>query len=70
LRFANEEDVWWRKLVEVKYDTMRGGWSSKEVGGPYGVGEWKYIRKGWDDFKQHVRFEIGDSSRVLFWQDV
>ena len=23
-RFANEEDAWWRKLVEVKFDTMRG----------------------------------------------
>jgi hypothetical protein len=24
-RFANEGDAWWRKLVEVRYDTMRGG---------------------------------------------
>jgi hypothetical protein len=45
-RFAKEEDAWWRKLVEVKYNIMRGGWCSKEVGGFYGVGVWKCIRRG------------------------
>ena len=56
--------------MEVKYDTMRGGWCSKEVGGSYGVGVWKCIRRGRDKFKLHVRFEVGDGSRVLFWRDV
>jgi hypothetical protein len=28
-KFANEEEAWWRKLVEVKYNIMRGGWCSK-----------------------------------------
>ena len=46
-RFAK----WWKKLVEVKYDIMQGGWYSKEVGGPYGVGAWKCIRREWDNFK-------------------
>ena len=69
-RFANEEDAWWRKLVEVKYDIMRGGWCSKEVGGSYGVGVWKCIRKGWDNFKQHVRYEVGNGSQILLRQDV
>jgi hypothetical protein len=32
--------------VEVKYDIMRGGSCSKEVGGLYGVGVWKCIRRG------------------------
>jgi hypothetical protein len=68
--FANEGEAWWRKLVEVKYDIMRGGWCSKEVGGPYGVRVWKCIQRGWDILKQHVRFEVGNRSRVLFWQDV
>jgi hypothetical protein len=40
------------------------------VGGPYGVGVWKCIRRGWDNFKQYVQFEVGDGSRVLFWHDV
>jgi hypothetical protein len=25
---------------------MRGGWCSKEVGGSFGVGVWKCIRRG------------------------
>jgi hypothetical protein len=37
----------WRKLVYIKYGSMRGSWGSKEVGGPYGVGAWKCIRGGW-----------------------
>jgi hypothetical protein len=40
------------------------------VGGPYGVGVWKCIWRGWDNFKQYVQFEVGDGSRVLFWHDV
>jgi hypothetical protein len=36
-RFAIERDALWRKVVDIKYGSMRGGWSSKEVGGPYGV---------------------------------
>ena len=27
----------------AKYDIMRGGWCSKEVGGFHGVGVWKGI---------------------------
>jgi hypothetical protein len=65
-RIAKEGEAWWKKLVEVKYDMMRGDWCSKEVGGPYGVGVWKCIRRGWDNFKQHVRFVVGNGSRVLF----
>jgi hypothetical protein len=69
-RFANEREASWRKLVEAKYDTMRGGWCSKEVGGSHGVGVWKNIRKGWDAFQQYVSFEVGNGSRVSFWHDV
>ena len=56
-------------VVETKYQSTRGGWCSKEVGGPYGVGIWKCIR-GWAGFANHVRFEVGDGSKVLFWHDV
>ena len=52
--------------MEVKCDIMRGGWCSKEVGGPYGVGMWKCIRKGWDNFKQHVRFKVGNGPKYYF----
>jgi hypothetical protein len=56
--------------VVVQYDIMRGGWCSKEVGGSHGVGMWKGIRRGRDTFKQYVRFEVGNGSQALFWQDV
>jgi len=35
--------------------------------------EWEYakfIRRGWDAFAAHVRYEVGDGSRILFWHDV
>jgi len=56
--------------VDVKYGSMRGGWCSKEVGGSFGFGIWKSIRRGWDAFAAHVRYEIGNGSKVLFWHDV
>jgi hypothetical protein len=58
--FANEEEAWWRILVVAKYDKMRGGWCSKEVGGPHPA----------IIFKHYVRFETRNRSRVLFWKDV
>jgi hypothetical protein len=56
--------------VDVKYESLSGGWCSKEVGGSYGVGVWKCIRRRWADFANHVRYEVGDGSKVLFWHDV
>jgi len=56
--------------VDIKYGSTRGGWCSKEVGDPFGVGVWKHIRRGWDAFAAHVRYEVGDGSRELFWHDV
>jgi len=69
-RFAMERDVLWRKVVDIKYGSMRGGWCSKEVGGPFEVGVWKCIKRGWDAFVARVRYEAEDGSRVLFWHDV
>jgi hypothetical protein len=36
-RFAMERDAFWRKVVDIKYGSTRGGWCSKEVGGSFGV---------------------------------
>jgi hypothetical protein len=65
-----ERDALWRKLVDIKYGSMRGGWCSKEVGGPYGVGVWKCIRRGWAGFMHHVQYQVDDGSKVLVWHDV
>jgi len=37
-RFAMEMDALLRKVVDIKYGSMRGGWCSKEVGNSIGVG--------------------------------
>jgi hypothetical protein len=37
-QFAMEMDTLWRKVVDINYGSMRGGWCSKEVGGCFGVG--------------------------------
>jgi hypothetical protein len=34
------------------------------------VGLWKNIRKGWSLFCSHTRFELGDESKIRFWNDV
>jgi hypothetical protein len=40
-----EREALWRLMMETKFDSMRGGWCSKEVMGPFGVGVWTYIRR-------------------------
>jgi hypothetical protein len=47
-RFTVDRDVLWRKVVAIKYGSMRGGWCTKKVGGSFGVGVWKCIRRGCD----------------------
>jgi hypothetical protein len=37
-RFATERDALWRKVVEVKYGSMAGGWCTNQVMRSYGVG--------------------------------
>ena len=46
-----------------------GGWCSRSVNGPYGVALWKSINQGWPSFSHHILYDIGDGSRVKFWQD-
>ena len=38
-----------------------------EVGGGYGVGVWKAIRKGWNLFFSKTSFEVSNGRRVKFW---
>ena len=42
-RYGLEKDALWRKVVEAKYGSLRGGWCSKEVRGSYGSSLWKTI---------------------------
>jgi hypothetical protein len=59
----------WRLVIDTKYDSLRGGWCFKEVTGPFGVGVWKYMRRGWETFSKFVRYKVGDVSKVSFCHD-
>ncbi|RVW47728.1 Transposon TX1 uncharacterized 149 kDa protein [Vitis vinifera] len=69
-RFANENEPLWKHIILSKYDLQEGGWCSKDGRNRYGVGFWKAIRKGWENFRSHSRFIIGDGTRVKFWKDL
>jgi hypothetical protein len=49
---------------------LRGGWCAKEVLGIFGVGVWKHIRRGWEKFRNFVRFDVRVGSHVSFWHDL
>ena len=56
-------------MIEVKYSCDWGGWCSSSFSGPYGVGLWKNIRRGWHSLSRFIMYEIGDGSKVQFWLD-
>ena len=68
--YAYEREVWWRIIVDAKYGSEWGGWHSIDTVGPHGVGLWRYISKGWRVFSSHTRFNLGDGSKIKFWDDV
>jgi hypothetical protein len=68
-RYGREREALWRLVIDAKFGSLNGGWCSIEVSGSYGVGVWKYIRKGWEKFCNSVRFAVGDGSHISFWHD-
>jgi hypothetical protein len=38
--------------------------------GTFGVGVWKFIRRGYETFSKFVKYEVGNGSNVSFWLDV
>jgi hypothetical protein len=67
--YATEREELWRFIVEAKYDSLSGGWCSKEVAGSFGVGVWKHIRKRWGVFLRYIRYEVGDGTKIRFWHN-
>jgi hypothetical protein len=68
-RYGREREALWRLVIDVKFESLKGGWCSKEVLGTFGVVVWKHIRRGWEKFSNFVRLEVGDGSHVSFWHD-
>ena len=54
----------------AKYGSSRGGWRSCDITESHGVGLWKFICMGWQNFKGHFRFDLGIGSKISFWEDV
>jgi hypothetical protein len=68
-RYGREREAFWRLVVDTKFESIKGGWCSKEVSGSFGVGVWKHIRRGWEKFCNFVGFDVGDRSHISFWHD-
>jgi len=68
-RYGREREALWRSVIDAKFESLKGGWCSKEVSGSFGVGVWKHIRKGWEKFRNLVRFEVGNGTHISFWHD-
>jgi hypothetical protein len=69
-RYGIEREAWWRIAVDSKFGSLWGGWCSLEPAGAFGVGLWKNIRKGQEEFLGLSRFDVGDGARVKFWHDM
>jgi hypothetical protein len=54
----------------LKFGNLQGEWCSNEPLGTQGVGLWKNIRRGWEKFSTHTRFEVGDGSKVSFLHEL
>jgi hypothetical protein len=65
-----ERDAYWRKVVEIKYGSMWGGWCTEEGHGSYGVNVWKSIRKEWGCFVPFISYRVGAGDNVKFWHDI
>jgi hypothetical protein len=55
--------------VDTKFGSSWGGWCSLEPSSAFGVGLWKYIRRGWRNFSCHTKFEVGDGPKIRFWHE-
>ena len=69
-RFSNENESLWKQIISSKCNLQKGRWCSKGVRDCYGVTVWKAIRNGWENFRSHSRFTVGNGIRVKFWKDL
>nr|CAN74099.1 hypothetical protein VITISV_028591 [Vitis vinifera] len=69
-RFPIERESFWRRVIVGKFGEVQGGWTTKEVRESYGMGLWKDIRKGWEEFFLKTRIHIGNGRRTKFWWDM
>jgi hypothetical protein len=54
----------------AKYGSDWGGWCSGVISGSHGVGLWKFICMGWLNFRRFFKYDVGEGSKIRFWDDV
>jgi hypothetical protein len=59
-----------RDVVDSKFGCKWGVCCCNEPFGSYGGGGLKNIRRGWEMFCSHTRFDVGDGTNVRFWHDL
>ena len=65
-RFPLERKSFWRKVIVGKFGEEEGGWTTRVVRESYGMGLWKDIKKGWEEFFLRTRIRIGNGRRTRF----
>ena len=59
-----------RKVIVGKFGEEEGGWTTRKVRESHGMGLWKDIRKGWEEFFLRTRIHIGNGRHTRFWWDI
>ncbi|RVW25808.1 hypothetical protein CK203_101074 [Vitis vinifera] len=62
LRFPLERESFLRKVIVGKFGEEEGGWTTRKVRESHGMGLWKDIRKGWEEFFLRTSICIGDAA--------
>ncbi|RVW99858.1 putative ribonuclease H protein [Vitis vinifera] len=57
------------EVIVGKFGEKEGGWTTREVRESYGMGLWKDIRKGWEEFFPRTSIRIGNGRHTRFWWD-
>ncbi|XP_026379379.1 uncharacterized protein LOC113274095 [Papaver somniferum] len=65
-RYANEDDVLWKKIVDEKYGVGDVFWTSKMPKCIYGRSVWRAIMKSNCIFLKYVRFKVNNGS-LFIW---
>ncbi|KAJ9699285.1 hypothetical protein PVL29_008065 [Vitis rotundifolia] len=68
-RYAFEKDLFWKKVIGVKYGQEGFGWRTNEARGTFGVGVWKEILKEASWCWDNIKFKVGRGTKVKFWTD-
>lgn len=67
--FGQEEGSLWRQVVAMKFG-LEDRWDIMLNRWPYGCSPWREIIQYYHFFKEGVVYEVGDGSRIKFWEDV